>query len=128
MRDSNPMMFIWGEKDDVSRNLSRALFEKALVGDPKAATAAGLKVLPPLDEASAKASGSKETRRSGYEVPKVGLKGGFLLGDDNQYKTETRIIEKLNEMEKERGKRPRATRGFETRYYINIGHYGVPIP
>jgi pimeloyl-ACP methyl ester carboxylesterase len=114
MRDSNPMMFIWGEKDDDAKKLSKALFEKALVGDPKAATAAGLKVL--------------DAKKSGYQVDKVALKGGFLLGDDNQYKTETKIIERLNELEKDRGKRPRATRGFDTRYYINLGQYGVLPP
>jgi len=128
MRDGNPMMFIWGENDRDSKNLSKILFDKALVGDEKAAKTAGLKILPPLDEASAKASGSKETKRSGYEVPKTALKGGDLLGDDAQRGTETRIIDKLNDMERERGKRPRRTTGFETRYFINLGHYGVLPP
>jgi hypothetical protein len=114
MRDSNPMMFIWGEKDADSKKVAQVIWEKALVGDPKAATAAGLKVLDP--------------KKTLYQVDKVALKGGFLLGDDSQYKTETKIIERLNEMDKERGKRPRATRGFDTRYYINLGHYGVQIP
>jgi len=114
MRDSNPMMFIWGEKDAESKGLAKTVFEKALVGDPKAAAQAGLKPL--------------EAKKFGYQVEKVGLKGGFLLGDDEKYKTETKIIERLDEWDKERGKRPRRTTGFETRYFINLGYYNVLPP
>lgn len=114
MRDSNPMMFVWGEKDEEAKRLSRTLFEKALVGDEKAAKAAGLKVLDP--------------KKFGYQVDKAALKGGFLLGDDAQYKTESKIIERLDEWDKERGKRPRVTRGFETRYFINLAAYGIAFP
>jgi hypothetical protein len=114
MRDSNPMTFIWGGEDRVSKDLSKTLFEKALVGDEKAAKAAGLKVL--------------DGKKFGYQVDKVALKGGFLLGDDAQYKTETKILERLDEMDKERGKRPRRTTGFQTRYFINLAHYGVMPP
>lgn len=114
MRDSNPMMFIWGEKDEAAKRVSQVLWEKALVGSPKAAQAAGLKVLDP--------------KKTLYQVDKVGIKGGFLLDDDAQYKVVTKIVERINELEKDRGKRPRATRGYETRYYINLGHYGVQFP
>jgi pimeloyl-ACP methyl ester carboxylesterase len=135
MRDSNPMKFVWSAKDAKDRKVpedkrvSEELFRKALVGDEKAAKSAGLKILPPLDEDMAKAMGIKpgEGRRSGYEVPNTSLKGGWLLGDDQQFKTETRIIGWLNEMDGDRGKRPRSTRGFDTRYYINPAPYGVAV-
>lgn len=114
MRDSNPMMFIWGEKDAPAKGLSKVLFEKILIGDEKAAKAAGLKPLDP--------------KKFGYQVDKVELKGGFLLGDDAQYKTESKIVERLDEWDKERGKRPRRNTQFDTRYYISLGHYGVLPP
>jgi pimeloyl-ACP methyl ester carboxylesterase len=135
MRDSNPMKFIWSHKDQKDsrtvddRKVAEELFRVALVGDPKSAKSAGLKVLPPLDEKMAKEAKLEpgKGKRSGYEVPNTSLRFGWLLGDDQQLKTETKIVGWLNEMEADRGKRPRSTRNFDTRYYIDPRAYGVGI-
>jgi hypothetical protein len=109
MRDNNPMLFLYGDKDATGRRGSEFLHDTVLVakGNPQLG-------LQKLDQTFIK------------PVEKGGtLTGVNLLGENATRKTEDTIVQFLAAIQKQRAKITRKQRGFTEPYYINLPAFGL---
>jgi len=112
MRENNPMLFLYGDKDATGKRMSEFLFNEVLVASPKPGNP--LKPLPDT-----------------FIRPVVGagtLKGGNLLGNDAKFGTETDIKKYLAAIQKERAKVARKPRMYSAPYFVDLASFGVRVP
>lgn len=109
MRDNNPMLFLYGDKDTKAKAQSEFFFDECLVA--KGNTQLGLKkleqtFLKPVDKAGT-------------------LNGVALLGNNAMLQTEDTIVKFLAAIQKERAKITRKPRNYANPYYIDLRYFGV---
>ena len=102
LRDLNPMLFAYGEEDKVGEKHAKFYYNEVLVAEPRGG---GLKK---LDQTFIK------------PLPAGKLSGVSLLGDDMTRKTESKLMEYLNAIQKERAKITRKQRTFTDPYAIDL--------
>ncbi|MBY0514131.1 MAG: hypothetical protein K2P78_09505 [Gemmataceae bacterium] len=108
MRDNNPMLFLYGEKDANGKNAAGYFFEDVLVAKGNAGQ--GIKK---LDQTFVR------------DVKGTNLRGVGLLGKNTELKTEDTIIAYLEQLQKERVAVTVKKRGYVSQYYINLPSFGV---
>ena len=108
MRDNNPMLFLFGEKDAKSHTEAKFYFDTVLVA--KGNKTIGIK---PLDKTFV------------TELKGTNLKGVALLGNDGQLGTETTILKYLEAQQKDRAAVVRRDRKYPGPYYIDLSHFGL---
>jgi hypothetical protein len=108
MRDNNPMLFLYGEKDLAAKKQADFFFNEVLVAKPRPGM--------PLRELELT-----------FEKPVGGteLSGVNLLGNNDKLKTEDTIMSFLSSLQKERANRVPKDRGFNSPWLIQIGPIGV---
>jgi hypothetical protein len=108
MRDNNPMLFMFADKDKDGKRHAEFFHIDALVG--KGDKRNGLN---PLNDAYLKPIEGAEQ-----------LSGVQLLGNNEKLKTEDTIIKFLEAIQKERAKITRKQRNFTSPYFVSLGHFG----
>jgi pimeloyl-ACP methyl ester carboxylesterase len=108
MRDANPMLFMYGEKDTNAKRASEYVYDTVLVakGNPQLG-------LQKLD------------RTRIWPIEKTALNGVALLGNNAMLKTEDTISQFLGAIQKDRAKINRKQRGYSDPYYINLTAFGM---
>jgi pimeloyl-ACP methyl ester carboxylesterase len=108
MRDNNPMLFLYGDKDAGGRRGSEFFYDTVLVakGNPQL----GLQKL---------------TQTFVKPVEKTALTGVALLGNNATLKTEDTVMQFLAAIQKDRARIARKQRGFTEPYYISLQSFGL---
>jgi hypothetical protein len=107
LRDSNPMLFLYGEDDAKAKSSRKYFFDELLVVDGR----------PPA---------IKPTDCTFYrEMRGTNLRGVGLLGMNDQLKTEDTILAYLSQLALERGKLPAKNRCFVLPYYVDLAAFEV---
>jgi pimeloyl-ACP methyl ester carboxylesterase len=108
MRDNNPMLFLYGDKDGKGKQGSEFFHDAVLVakGNPQL----GLQKL---------------TQTFIKPIEKTALTGVNLLGNNATLKTEDTIMQFLAAIQKDRAKTTRKQRGFSEPYYIRLTDFGL---
>jgi pimeloyl-ACP methyl ester carboxylesterase len=109
IRENNPMLFVYAEKDKDGKNQSTFFYDEVLVARPK------------------KTSVLEELKQTQLFEVKGGekLQGIKLLGNDVTLKTETRIIQYFAFIQKERQKIPSKKREYKDPYFIAPLEFGL---
>lgn len=107
IREFNPMLFLYADKDAAGKKQGEFFFNEVLVANPKKTS--GLK---PLDQTFL-------TEVKGAQQ----LSGVKLLGNGNP-KVEDTILQFMTAIQKERAKVPSKTRGYNNPYFIDLRFYG----
>ena len=108
LRDNNPMLFLYGDKDTAGHTQAKFYFDQVLV-------AKGNKML-----------GVKALEQTFVSELKAGnLKGVALLGNDATLGTETTILKYFDARQKDRAAVVRRQRGYPGPYYINLSTFGL---
>lgn len=108
MRDNNPMLFMYAEKDTKGKNDAAFFHLEALVG--KGDKRNGLN---PLNDAYLKEMKGADK-----------LSGVALLGNNEKLKTEDTILKFLEAIQKERVKITRKQRNFTSPYFVSLSNFG----
>jgi pimeloyl-ACP methyl ester carboxylesterase len=108
LRDNNPMLMLYGEKDLAGKAQASIFYDQVLVA--KGNKALGVKAL-------------EQTFIN--EVKGTNLKGAALLGNNAKLGTEDTIMKYLEARQKDRAAIVRRTREYPAPYYINIGYFGL---
>jgi pimeloyl-ACP methyl ester carboxylesterase len=109
LRENNPMLFLYGDKDRAAEQTAKLFFDEVLVA--KGHKGQGVK---PLEQT--------------FVTPVAGAKtlsGVALLGQNAQLHTEDTIVKYLLARQKDRASLTRKERRFVTPYYINLGYFGL---
>jgi pimeloyl-ACP methyl ester carboxylesterase len=112
IRENNPMLFLYGDKDATGKRQAEFLFNEVLVANPRPGNP--LKKLEQTFISPVKDAGA--------------LKGGNLLGNDAKFQTETTIKKYLAALQKERAKVARKQRTYSAPYYVNLDAFGLRLP
>jgi alpha-beta hydrolase superfamily lysophospholipase len=107
LRDNNPMLFLYGQKDAAGKTSARFFFDEVLVAE---GNGGGMQKL--LDTHIRDVAGTNK-------------KGTDLLGMNNALKTEDTAVAYLTQMRKNRGAVPVKKRNYAAPYYINLPAFGV---
>jgi hypothetical protein len=111
LRENNPMLFLFADKDNAGKKQAEFFYNEVLVAEPKKGAA-----LNKLDQTFLKeVKGAND------------LKGIKLLGDPN-LKTEDTVVAFLNAIQKERAKLPSKARKFDTPYFIDVRFFDMRTP
>lgn len=108
IRDNNPMLFLFGQKDGLAIKQANMLFNDVLV-----------------------AAGNKQRQvkklEMTFERPIAGtpLRGVNLLGDNSKLGTEDKILDYLKFLQKERVSITRKERKYQAPYFLNMGRLGI---
>jgi pimeloyl-ACP methyl ester carboxylesterase len=105
LRENNPMLFLYAEKDQKGKSDANFYYDQVLVAEPRR----GL----PLNKLT-----------QTFLRPVKGaaqLKGDKLLGQNNTLKTEDTIVEYLAAIKKQRQNLPWKSRDFKDPYFIDVG-------
>ncbi len=108
VRESNPMLFLYADKDATGKKTSEFFFNEVLIGNKAKAQALNLN---PLTQTFIKEV------KDGKE-----LRGTQLLGTN--LKVESTMLDFMNEIQKARAKVPSKVRGYNTPYFIDVRAYG----
>ncbi len=111
MRENNPMLFLFAEKDAAGKASSAFYFNEVLVADPRLAKARMLEV-------------PEQTRILDVKGGEK-LEGLKLLGQNATLKTEETIVQYFAFIQKSRQKIPSKSRKYETPYYIDTRYFGL---
>jgi hypothetical protein len=112
MRDNNPMLFMYAEKDNPGKRASEFFFNEVLVG--KGDMRLGL---------------TKLNEKYLHEIKGANnLSGVALLGNNAALKTEDTIVNFLTAIQKEKAKLIRKQRGFAAPWYIQLPSFGITGP
>ncbi len=104
LRDNNPMLFLYGDKDKKGKTYSDFFFNEVLVANP------------PKNAAL-----QKLTQTFITEVKDAGtLSGAALLGNNDKLKTEKTIMDFLTAIQKERAKLIRKNRGYTAPWSVML--------
>lgn len=109
LRDNNPMLFLYADKDRAGKAGSDFFYNDVLVANPRK----GLP-LDPLDQTF-----MKEVKGGNQ------ASGVKLLGDNKNLKTEDTVVQFMAAIQKSRAKLVSKTRGYSAPYYINLREYGL---
>lgn len=109
IRDNNPMLFLYGDKDVTGKNQSNLFYKEILVAEPPKGS-----TLDKLDQ-------TKLLEVKGAEK----LQGIKLLGNDANLKTETTILQYIAFIQKTRQKIPSKKRDFKDPYFIAPTEFGL---
>lgn len=109
LRDANPMLFLYGEKDAPGQKDAKVYFDEVLVA--KGNKGVGVKPL-------------EQTFLTPVEGAKS-LSGVNLLGQNAQLKTEDTIVKYLLARQKDRASITRKERRYVAPYYINLAYFGL---
>lgn len=104
LRDNNPMLFLYGEKDTAGDTQTDFYFDQVLV-------------------ANGKGPAKKLEQTFRRSIPGTNIKGLGLL--DPALKVEDTIVEYLKARQKDRVTMVRKNRGYSNPYYINLPAFGV---
>jgi pimeloyl-ACP methyl ester carboxylesterase len=108
MRENNPMLFLYGEKDARGQSQSKFFYSEALVAEGRGSS------VEKLDQTFIRAISG--TNQSGVN----------LLGNNTELKTEDRLVEYMSVIQKKRAGVGRVTRGYgESAYSIDLRAFGV---
>ncbi|MBA4064950.1 MAG: hypothetical protein C0501_14800 [Isosphaera sp.] len=111
LRENNPMLFLYGDKDAKGKAQAEFFFNEVLVANPpKGAT------LQKLDQTFLK------------DMKGTNLSGAALLGNAKDIGTEQRIVAFLNAIQAERAKITVKKRNYASPYYIDLRAFGVMPP
>jgi len=105
LRDNNPMLMLYGEKDETSKRAAGYFYNNVLVA--KGNKALGIKAL-------------EQTFMS--EVKGTNLKGAALLGNNAQLATEDTIMKYLEARQKDRAAIVRRERKYPGPYYFDLSN------
>lgn len=108
LRDNNPMLLVYGEKDKAAKDQAKFFYDNVLVA--KGNKALGVK---PLEQTFLQ------------ELKGTGLKGAALLGNDAQLNTETTIMKYFEARQKDRAAIVRRERKYTGPYYIDLGYFNL---
>ena len=111
LRENNPMLFLYADKDAKGKSQSDFFFNEVLIGNPAKAKA--------LNVAALDQTFIKEVKDAKE------LRGVQLLGKNAELGTEDTIVKFLEAIQKQRAKLPSKNRGWSTPYYINVREYGL---
>jgi len=112
LRENNPMLFLYGDKDQAGKRLADELFKEVLVAAPPKGSA--VKPLPLTFMRQVDGAGA--------------LKGAGLLGNNVKLKTEDTIGKYLVELQKDRAQVARKPRNYTAPYYVDLRAFGVNLP
>jgi pimeloyl-ACP methyl ester carboxylesterase len=108
LRDNNPMLFLYGEKDSSGASGSRYFYDQVLVA--KGNRSQGVKDL-------------EQTFLTA--VPKTSLSGVNLLGKNAETGTEDTIVKYLQARQKDRVALTRKMRNYVGPYFIDLRYFGL---
>ncbi|MBM3980914.1 MAG: alpha/beta hydrolase [Planctomycetes bacterium] len=112
MRENNPMLFLYGDKDDIGKRATNFFYNEMFVAEPKkGSTLAKLKQTFATPVANA-----------------GNLQGVKLLGDNAKLGTEKTILEYLAARQKEREKIAPKERKYNDPYYIDVRWLDIRTP
>ena len=111
IRENNPMLFLYADKDAVGKKQSEFFYNEVLVGDPRRAKAFNLN---PIDQTFIKEVKGGNT-----------LSGAKLLDNNSELKVQDTIIQFIAAIQKQRAKVPSKNRNFSTPYFINARDFGL---
>jgi len=108
LRDNNPMLFLYGEKDALAHEQARHVYRDVLIaqGDPQV----GVKKLELTRE---------------WAVPGTNLQGLQLLGDNSKLGTEDTILKYIAAVEKDRSSVGRTVRNYAAPYFVDLRYFGI---
>lgn len=112
LRDNNPMLLLYGDKDQAAQQAGKMFFDEVLVA--KGNKAVGVK---PLEQT--------------FLTPVAGAKslsGVALLGQNAQLQTEDTIAKYLAARQKDRATITRKARSYITPYYFDLRYFGLGAP
>jgi pimeloyl-ACP methyl ester carboxylesterase len=110
IRDNNPMLFMYAEKDAAGRPQSNFFYNEVLVADPRGKGTA----LEKLDQTFT------------FEVKGAAqLQGVKLLGNNANLKTEDKIVQYFAAIQKVRQKIAPKSRGYKDPYFISPQDFGL---
>lgn len=107
IRENNPMLFLYADKDTTGKKSSEFFYNEVLIANPKKSL-----MLNPLDQTFIKEVKGGEQ-----------LSGVKLLGNGNP-KVEETIVQFLAAIQKERAKTPSKARNYNNPYFIDVRSYG----
>jgi hypothetical protein len=108
LRDNNPMLFLYGEKDGPGLTHARFFYDQVLVA--KGNRALGVKAL-------------EQTFMQ--DVKGTNLKGVSLLGNDAMLGTESTIMKYFEARQKDRAAVVRRERKYPGPYFIDFSYFGI---
>jgi pimeloyl-ACP methyl ester carboxylesterase len=111
MRENNPMLFAFAEKDTAGEKQAKWFFNEMLAAEPKKGS-----MLDPVAQ-------TKLFVVKGGES----LQGVKLLGQNTTLKTEDNIVFYFQFLQKERQKLPSKARKYENPYFIDVRYFGLGI-
>ena len=109
LRDNNPMLFLYGDKDTAGIQAGKMFFDEVLVA--KGNKGVGVKPL-------------EQTFLVPVEKAKT-LSGVALLGQNAQLQTEDKIVKYLAARQKDRATITRKERRYVTPYYFDLRYFGL---
>jgi pimeloyl-ACP methyl ester carboxylesterase len=109
IRDNNPMLFMYAEKDEGGKKASSFFYNEVLVAKPKA----GLPIEPLEQTFMVDVKGAAQ------------LQGVKLLGNNANLKTEDKIVQYFAAIQKVRQKITSKARGYKDPYFISPGDFGL---
>ncbi|AMV30354.1 Alpha/beta hydrolase family protein [Gemmata sp. SH-PL17] len=110
IRENNPMLFLYADKDAAGKKQSEFFYNEVLVGDPRRAKAFNL---APISDTFIKEVKGGST-----------LNGVKLLDNNAELKVQDTIIQFMAAIQKERAKLPSKNRNYSTPYFINAQSFG----
>ncbi len=111
LRENNPMLFLYADKDNAGKKQAEFFYNEVLVAEPRKGAA-----LNKLDQTFIKPVKGANA-----------LKGIKLLGDPN-LKTEDTVVSFLNAIQKGRAKLPSKARKYDTPYFIDVRFFDMRTP
>jgi hypothetical protein len=109
IRENNPMLFLFAEKDNKGKNESDFYYDQVLVAEPRK----GSRLEKLENTRMLEVKGAAEQ------------KGIQLLGQNATLKTETTILQYFDFIQKQRAKIPSKARKYDTPYFINVNYFGL---
>jgi pimeloyl-ACP methyl ester carboxylesterase len=112
LRDNNPMLFLYGDKDSQGKSRSEEYYKEVLLAAPPKGSS-----VKPLEQTFIRAvNGAGQ------------LKGAALLGNNVKLGTEDTIVKYLSALQKERAKVARKQRMYNAPYFVDLASFGVRLP
>jgi hypothetical protein len=112
LRDNNPMLYLYGDKDMTGKKQSKFFYDEVLVANPPKSSP-----LQKLDQTFL-----REIKGGGT------LAGAALLGQNAKIGNEDTIVKFLDAIQKNRAKIVRKNRGYSSPYFLDLRAFGFAAP